>query len=151
MLRACVLANGAIWEDYLPFTEYSYNNSYQSSIQMAPFEALYGRQCRTPLDWSEPRESILFGPDILREAEEQVHLIQERLKTAQSRQKTYADTHHCQVTFKAGDHVYLKVTPSRGSNVSRSKESLHQDTLAPSRSPQDEKKSPTNLSYPRAS
>jgi hypothetical protein len=72
MLRACVLSYGAKWEDFLPFTEFSYNNSYQASLQMAPFEALYGRKCRTPLNWSETGESQVFGPDIIKEAEEQV-------------------------------------------------------------------------------
>ena len=85
MLRACVLAYGARWEDCLPFTEFSYNNSYQSSLQMAPFEVLYGRKCRTPLNWLETGEGLVFGPAILREAEEQVRLVRERLKTAKSR------------------------------------------------------------------
>jgi transposase InsO family protein len=57
MLRACVLSYGAKWEDCLPFAEFSYNNSYQASLQMALFEALYGRKCRTPLNWSETGES----------------------------------------------------------------------------------------------
>ena len=72
MLRACVLSYGSKWEDCLPFAEFSYNNSYQSSLQMAPFEALYGKKCRTPLNWSDTGEGKLFGPDTLREAEEQV-------------------------------------------------------------------------------
>ena len=82
MLRACVLAYGAKWEDCLPFAEFSYNNSYQASLQMAPFEALYGRKCRTPLNWSETRDSKIFGLDILQEAEEKVRLIREHLKVA---------------------------------------------------------------------
>jgi transposase InsO family protein len=85
MLRACDLSYGAKWEDYLPFAKFSYNNSFQASLQMAPFEALYGRKCRTPLNWSEARESQVFGPDIIKEAEEQVQLIRNRLKAAQSR------------------------------------------------------------------
>jgi hypothetical protein len=83
MLRACVLAYGAKWEDCLPFAEFSYNNSYQASLQMAPFEALYGRKCRTPLNWSETRDSQIFGPDILQEAEEKVRMIRGYLKAAQ--------------------------------------------------------------------
>jgi hypothetical protein len=75
MLRACALSYGAKWEDCLPFAEFSYNNSYQASLQMAPFEALYGRKCRTPLNWSETGESQVFGPDIIKEAKEQVQLI----------------------------------------------------------------------------
>ncbi|KAK1629550.1 hypothetical protein QYE76_003865 [Lolium multiflorum] len=95
-------------------TEFSYNNSYQASLQMAPFEALYGRKCRTPLNWSEVGESQVFGPDVLREAEEKVHKIREYLKTAQSRQKSYADKRRREMTFEIGDFVYLKVSPLKG-------------------------------------
>jgi hypothetical protein len=114
MLRACVLAYGTKWEDCLPFAEFSYNNSYQASLQMAPFEALYGRKCRTPLNWSETGESQVFGPDVLRQAEEQVQLIRDRLKAAQSRQKSYANTKRREVTFSIGDFAYLRVTPLKG-------------------------------------
>jgi hypothetical protein len=107
MLRACVLSYGTKWEDCLPFAEFSYNNSYQASLQMAPFEALYGRKCRTPLNWSETGESQIFGPDIIKEAEEQVQLIRNRLKAAQSWQKSYADSKRRPVTFNVGDFVYL--------------------------------------------
>ncbi|KAK1680723.1 hypothetical protein QYE76_041571 [Lolium multiflorum] len=94
--------------------EFSYNNSYQASLQMAPFEALYGRKCHTPLNWSEVGESQVFGPDVLREAEEKVHKIREYLKTAQSRQKSYADKRRREMTFEIGDFVYLKVSPLKG-------------------------------------
>ena len=80
MLRACVLTYGTSWEDSLPYAEFAYNNSYQASLQMAPFEALYGRRCRTPLNWSETGDSHIFGPDMLREAEEKVKLIRDRLR-----------------------------------------------------------------------
>ena len=80
MLRACVLTYGTSWEESLPYAEFAYNNSYQASLQMAPFEALYGRRCRTPLNWSETA-------DMLKEAEEKVKIIRDRLKTAQSRQR----------------------------------------------------------------
>ena len=75
---------------------------------MAPFEVLYGRKCRTPLNWSEVGDSQIFGPDILREAEEKVHKIREHLKTAQSRQKSYADKRRRELTFNIGDFVYLR-------------------------------------------
>ena len=91
MLRACVLPYPQKWDECLPLAEFSYNNSYQESIKIAPFEALYGRRCRTPLNWSEFGERTFFGPDMVQEAEEQVCLIQENLKIAQSRQKSYAD------------------------------------------------------------
>jgi hypothetical protein len=114
MLRACVLTYGKDWEKSLSFTEFSYNNSYQASLKMAPFEALYGRKCRTPLMWSEVGERTLFGPDIIKDAEEQVARVQENLKAAQSRQKSYADTRRRPLEFQPGDFVYLKVSPIRG-------------------------------------
>ena len=84
MLRACVLAHGAKWEDCLPFAEFSYNNNYHSSLLMAPFEVLYGRKCRTPLNWSETGEGLIFGPEILHKAEEKVQLVRENLKAGNS-------------------------------------------------------------------
>src|SRR5437773_5249025 len=90
MLRACVLTYGKDWEKSLSFAEFSYNNSYQARLKMAPFEALYGRKCRTPLMWSEVGERSLFGPAIIKDAEEQVAKIRENLKAAQSRQRSYA-------------------------------------------------------------
>ena len=82
---------GGSWNKKLPLVEFSYNNSYQDSIKMAPFEAIYGRRCRTPLNWSEPGERFFFGVDQVKEMEEKVKVIQENLKIAQSRQKSYAD------------------------------------------------------------
>jgi hypothetical protein len=114
MLRACALKHGGSWDKSLPFAEFSYNNSYQASLKMAPFEALYGRKCRTPLYWSEIGESQLFKPEIIKEAERQVQVVRENLKVAQSRQKSYADTRRRELTFEEGDYVYLKVSPIRG-------------------------------------
>jgi hypothetical protein len=85
MLRACALKHGESWDKSLPYAEFSYNNSYQASLKMAPFEALYGRKCRTPLYWSKTGESQLFGTDIIKEAERQVQIIRENLRVAQSR------------------------------------------------------------------
>ena len=82
MLRACVLSYGAIWDECLPLAEFSYNNSYQESIKMAPFEALCGRRCQTPLNWSEAGEHWFFGPDVVKEAERKVKLIQANMKVA---------------------------------------------------------------------
>jgi hypothetical protein len=82
MLRACALKHGGSWDKSLPYAEFSYNNSYQASLKMAPFEALYGRKCRTPLYWSEIGERQLFGADIIREAEKQVQIIWEYLRIA---------------------------------------------------------------------
>jgi hypothetical protein len=114
MLRACVLTYSQKWDECLPLAEFAYNNSYQESIKMAPFEALYGRKCRTPLNWSEAGERTFFGPDMVNEAEEQVRVIQENLKIAQSRQKSYADKKRQSTLFLVGDHVYLRVSPMKG-------------------------------------
>ncbi|WVZ65259.1 hypothetical protein U9M48_014655 [Paspalum notatum var. saurae] len=94
--------------------EFAYNNSYQKSLNMAPFEALYGRRCRTPLNWSEPGERVTFGPDLVTQAEEQVKFIQSNLKSAQSRQKSYSDRRRRPLVFEKGDHVYLRVSPMKG-------------------------------------
>nr|AAN04909.1 Putative polyprotein [Oryza sativa Japonica Group] len=114
MLRACVLDFGKTWDKSLPYAEFSYNNSYQASIQMAPYEALYGRKCRTPLLWDQVGESQVFGTDILREAEAKVRIFRDNLKVAQSRQKSYADNRRRDLEFAVGDFVYLRVTPLRG-------------------------------------
>ena len=81
---------------------------------MAPFEALYGRRCRTPLSWSQAGERKVFGPDLVTKAEEKVKVIQTNLKAAQSRQKSYADKRRDPLQFKVGDFVYLRVSPTRG-------------------------------------
>ena len=113
-MRACALDYESSWDDNLPYAEFSYNNSYQASLKMAPFEALYGRRCRTPLMWDEVGDRQLFGPDLIKESEEKVKLIRDRLKVAQSRQKSYADSKHKEITYEIGDRVYLRVSPLQG-------------------------------------
>jgi hypothetical protein len=81
---------------------------------MAPFEALYGRRCRTPLNWFEPRERYFFRPDMVKEAEEKVQKIIHNMKKAQARQKGYADKRRMPLYFHEGDYVYLKVSPIKG-------------------------------------
>ncbi|WVZ76961.1 hypothetical protein U9M48_024869 [Paspalum notatum var. saurae] len=114
MLRACALTYSTKWDECLPLAEFAYNNSYQKSLNMAPFEALYGRRCRTPLNWSEPGERVTFGPDLVIQAEEQVKFIQSNLKSAPSRQKSYSDRRRRPLVFEKGDHVYLRVSPMKG-------------------------------------
>ncbi|WVZ80320.1 hypothetical protein U9M48_027806 [Paspalum notatum var. saurae] len=114
MLRACALTYSTKWDECLPLAEFAYNNSYQKSLEMAPFEALYGRRCRTPLNWSELGERITFGPDLVTQAEEQVKFIHNNLKRAQSRQKSYSDKRWRPLAFEADDHVYLRVSPMKG-------------------------------------
>ena len=114
MQRACVLDHKGSREEHLPLVEFAYNNSYQASIQMAPYEALYGRPCRSPLCWTEVGESSITGPDLIRDTFEKVSLIRQRLLTAQSRQKSYADVRRRPLEFEVGDHVFLRVMPKRG-------------------------------------
>jgi hypothetical protein len=114
MLRACALKYRKSWDKSLPYAEFSYNNSYQASIKMAPYEVLYGRQCRTPLFWSQTGESQVFRPNVLKDAEKQVQMVHESLKVAQSRQKSYADKRRRDLSFEIGDFIYLNVSPMRG-------------------------------------
>jgi hypothetical protein len=79
MVRACALQYGRSWDKSLPYAEFSYNNSYQESLKMAPFEKLYGRRCLTLLFWSEVEERKVFGPDILQEVKKQDHMVRENL------------------------------------------------------------------------
>jgi hypothetical protein len=101
MLRACALTCGTDWESSLPFAEFSYNNSFQASLQMAPFDALYGRKCRTPLAWSKVGEGTLFGPAVIEETEEKVEKVRENLRIAQSHHKSYVDKRRRELTFSS--------------------------------------------------
>ena len=113
-LRACVLDHKGSWEEQFPLVEFAYNNSYQASIQMAPYEALYGRPCRSSLCWTKVGESSITGPNLIRDTSEKVSLIRQRLLTAQSQQKSYADVRRRSLEFEVGDHVFLKVMTKRG-------------------------------------
>ena len=97
-MRACALDYGSSWDDNLPYGEFSYNNSYQASLKMAPLEALYGRRCRTLLSWDEVGDRQLFRPDLIGESKK-VQLIRDQPKVAQSRQKSYADTKRKEVAY----------------------------------------------------
>ncbi|XP_073121898.1 uncharacterized protein [Henckelia pumila] len=114
MLRAVILDFGTSCQESLPLVEFSYNNSYQSSIQMAPFEALYGRKCRSPLFWDDLSETPVTGPDMIREMSDKVKLIHIRMRTAQDRQAKYANVRHRPLSFEQGDRVFLKLSPFRG-------------------------------------
>ena len=114
MLQACVLDLKGSWEEHLPLVEFAYNNSYQESMQMAPYEALYGRPCRSPICWTKVGESSITGLDLIRDTYEKVDLIRKCLLTAQSRQKGYTDKGRRPIEFEVGDHVFLKVMPKRG-------------------------------------
>jgi hypothetical protein len=102
------------WDKNLPWAEFSYNNNYQESLKMAPFEVLYGCQCRTPLNWIEPGEKMIFGPDLVEEAEMIVSRIQDNLRAVKSCQESYANMRRRPLEFAIGDPVYLKVSPMKG-------------------------------------
>jgi hypothetical protein len=114
MLRACVMEHQGSWDKNLPWVKFSYNNSYQESLKMAPFKALYRRRCRTPLNWIEAGERAIFGPDLIDEAKATVHHIQDNLKAAKSRQESYANKRCRPLEFEIRDHVYLWVSPMMG-------------------------------------
>jgi hypothetical protein len=106
MLRAYILGHQGSWDQNLPWAEFSYKNSYQESLKMAPFEVLYGRRCRTLLNWIEPGEKVIFGLDIIEEAKAIVCRIQDNLKAAKSRQETYANKRCRPMEFKVGDLMW---------------------------------------------
>lgn len=114
MLRACVIDFGNGWDRHLPLAEFSYNNSYHTSIKAAPYEALYGRKCRSPICWAEVGESQLTGPELVQETTEKVVQIKSRLQAARDRQKSYADKRRKPLEFQVGDRVMLKVSPWKG-------------------------------------
>ncbi|GKC57537.1 reverse transcriptase domain-containing protein [Tanacetum coccineum] len=111
MLRACVMDFGGNWDVHLPLVEFSYNNSYHSSVRCAPFEALYERKCHSPVLWAQVGEGQLIGPEIMQETNEKISQIKDRLKTARDRQKSYANKRRKPLEFSIGDHVLLKVSP----------------------------------------
>jgi hypothetical protein len=115
MLRMYVMDKQSKWEDYLHLVEFSYNNGYQASLKMSPFEALYDINCNTPVSWDNPADRAVVGPELLKEMEEQMLKIKQNLKDAQDRQKSYADKNIIQREFKVGDHVFLKVKANRSS------------------------------------
>ena len=111
MLRSCAIDYEGSWDRHIPLVEFVYNNSFQSSIGMAPYEALYGRKCRTPLCWTELSERKVIGPDLIRETEEKVKMIREKLKVATDRQKSYTDMKRKDIRYEVGEKVFLKVSP----------------------------------------
>ena len=91
-LRACVMEYQGSWEDHLDLIKFSYNNSHHASIGMAPFDALHGRKCRSPICWNDINEIVVLGPEMIEETMKQVKLIQEKIKETQDHQKSYADS-----------------------------------------------------------
>ncbi|GKF86244.1 putative reverse transcriptase domain-containing protein, partial [Tanacetum coccineum] len=114
MLRACVIDFGSSWDRHLPLVKFSYNNSYHASIKDAPYEALYGRKCRSPICWCEVGDSQLTGPELIRDTTKKIVQIKNRLLATCSRQKSYADKILKPLEFEVGDMVLLKVSPWKG-------------------------------------
>jgi hypothetical protein len=115
MLRMYVMDTPSKWKDYLHLVDFSYNNGYQASLRMNPFEALYVRKCNTPVSWDNPADRVVLGSDLLKDMEDQVVKIKHNLKVSQDRQKVYADKNRTARKFKVGEHVLLKVKPKKSS------------------------------------
>nr|GFB15617.1 putative reverse transcriptase domain-containing protein [Tanacetum cinerariifolium] len=114
MLHACVLDFGKGWDKHLPLIEFSYNNSYHTSIKAASFEALYEHKCRSPICWAEVGDRQLTSPEIIHETTEKIVQIKSRIQAARDRQKSYADVRLKPLEFQVGDKVMLKVSPWKG-------------------------------------
>ncbi|CAN1128467.1 Transposon Tf2-9 polyprotein [Linum perenne] len=113
LLRSCAMEFQAPW-GLLPLVEFSYNNLYHSSLKSAPFEDLYGRNCRTPLCWDEKGARVLSGPQVVQETADRVKVIKNKLRAAQDRQKSYADGRARELNFDVGMKVFLKVSSWKG-------------------------------------
>nr|GEV57759.1 hypothetical protein [Tanacetum cinerariifolium] len=114
ILRACVIDFGKGWVKHFPLCEFLYNNSYHASIKAAPYEALYGQKCRSPVYWADVGEAQLTGPKLIQETTEKIVLIKQRIQAVQDRQKSYTDLKRKPMEFKVGDRVMLKVLAKVG-------------------------------------
>ena len=115
MLRMYVMEKPTKWEDYLHLVEFAYNNGQQASLGISPYEALYGRRCRTLVTWDNPVNRVVLGPELLKEMEQEVVKISQNLKEAQDRQKSYADKHRVNRVFSVVDHIYLRMREKKSS------------------------------------
>ncbi|GJZ81526.1 putative reverse transcriptase domain, ribonuclease H-like domain, aspartic peptidase domain protein [Tanacetum coccineum] len=114
MLRACVIDFGKGWERHLQLVEFSYNNSYNASIKAAPFEALYGQKCRSPVCWAKVGDVQLTRSEIIYETTEKIVQIRQCLQAVRDRQRSYANVRLNPLEFQVGDRVMLKVSPRKG-------------------------------------
>jgi hypothetical protein len=113
MLRRHGMHQPKKWEDYLPLVEFTYNNGYQESLKMIPFEVLYGRPCNTTVSWSNPMNRVTIGPDMLKEMEQKVTQIKQNLKVSQNKQKIYADKREIQESSRWETTYILELGPGR--------------------------------------
>ena len=111
MLSSCAINYEGSWNRHIPLVEFVYNNSFQSSIGIAPYEALYGRKCRAPLCWTELSEKKIIGTNLIQEIEEKVKMVRERLKVATYRQKFSTDMRRKDSLYEIDEKVFLKVSP----------------------------------------
>eukprot|EP00253_Pinus_taeda_P012395 PITA_12395 len=109
MLRAYVMQQPTKWEDYLHLVEFAYNNGYHTSLQMSPFELLYGQKCRTPSSWGGPEDRLMLGPEMLNEMEELVKKVRSNLKATQDRKKNFVEWKRRSKEYQVGDHVYVRI------------------------------------------
>ncbi|KAL0401528.1 UNVERIFIED_CONTAM: hypothetical protein Slati_4182700 [Sesamum latifolium] len=114
MMRAYVIEFRENWDDHLPLIEFAYNNSFHSSIGMAPYEALYGRKCRSPICWDIEGLRQLEGPELVQETVDKIQTVKQCLKAAQDRQKSYVDKHRREMEYEVGEKVFLRVSSWRG-------------------------------------
>jgi len=113
MLIICMLDFKESWEDHPHLADFAYNNSYQFSIKMTPFEALYGRKCMSPLCWDDISERRLLGSEVIQQTMAKVKIIRKRLKVAQDRKKRWADLDRRLLEFEVGDFIFLKISPTK--------------------------------------
>lgn len=113
MLRACVIDFQGSCDEHLDLIEFSYNNSYHNSIEMAPYEALYGQKCRSPLCWNDRSDTVVLGPQFLQDAQKKIKVIREKMKAARSRQKSYADLKRNHAEYRVGEKVWLRISPTK--------------------------------------
>nr|GFB47757.1 putative reverse transcriptase domain-containing protein [Tanacetum cinerariifolium] len=114
MLRACAIDFGKGWVNHLPLVEFSYNNSYHTTIKAVPFEALNGQKCRSPVCWTDVGEAQILGLKLIQQTTEKIVQIKQRMQAARDRQKSYADLKRKPMEFQVGDKVMLKVSPWKG-------------------------------------
>ncbi|KAL0329277.1 UNVERIFIED_CONTAM: Transposon Ty3-G Gag-Pol polyprotein [Sesamum radiatum] len=114
MMRVCIMEFKGNWDDHLPLMEFAYNNSFHSSIGMAPYEALYGRRCRSAVCWDIEGLQQLEGPELVEETMEKIQIVKRCLKAGEDRHKSYVDKHRREIEYEVGDKVFLKVSPWKG-------------------------------------
>ncbi|KAL0300420.1 UNVERIFIED_CONTAM: hypothetical protein Sangu_3121700 [Sesamum angustifolium] len=113
-MRACVIEFRGNWDDHLPLMEFAYNNSFHSSIGMAPYEALYRRKCRSPVCWDIEGLGQLEGPELVQQTVDKIQIVKKCLKVAQDRQKSYVDKHRREIEYEVGGKVFSEGVTMEG-------------------------------------